>query len=261
MRARQYNPQFGQFNTRDPLGQNGSAMWGGGYGNLYNYVNGQVEFGTDPSGLCLWQKNVSCLDLAQDVGKDVGYSTVMTFAAVGRGATGGLTDLAADSISEGASCTVDHTTGQAKTGEFLGTAAAVLTSGWSGFRGAKNITALRTRTTQTQHAAAETASAGVEGDAAEQFVFRVHGGDSGPMGHSWTPENPMEMANPRNEFGLPKGNSGQFLTKARVQNMDGVTQRPALPLDGNEGGAPEWLFPDPHGQLEPLWRTPIHPPF
>lgn len=38
----------------------------------------------------------------------------------------------------------------------------------------------------------------------EQYVYRVHGGGSGPWGHSWTPENPMGMANPRSELGLPK---------------------------------------------------------
>lgn len=65
------------------------------------------------------------------------------------------------------------------------------------------------------------------------------------------------MANPRNELGLPKGNSGQMLTRARVTNMDGVMTRDALPLDGNAGGAPEWLFPDPMNQLEMHWTIPL----
>jgi RHS repeat-associated protein len=116
--------------------------------------------------------------------------------------------------------------------------------------------ALRTaeETTQAVRAAEEAGGA-------ETYVYRVHGGDSGPMGHSWTPENPMGMANPRNELGLPKGNSGQMLTRARVTNMDGVMQREALPLDGNEGGAPEWLFPDPENQLEVHWTIPLVPPW
>jgi RHS repeat-associated protein len=106
---------------------------------------------------------------------------------------------------------------------------------------------------------AEDATAGAA--KAEQYVYRVHGGDSGPMGHSWTPENPMGMSNPRAELGLPKGNSGQMLTRARVTDMEGVMQRDALPLDGNPGGAPEWLFPDPASQLEVHWTIPLVPPW
>lgn len=107
--------------------------------------------------------------------------------------------------------------------------------------------------------AAEAAGGGAA--KAEQYVYRVHGGDSGPMGHSWTPENPMGMANPRGELGLPKVNSGQQLTRARVTDMEGVMKRDALPLDGNPGGAPEWLFPDPLSQLEVHWTIPLVPPW
>jgi RHS repeat-associated protein len=110
--------------------------------------------------------------------------------------------------------------------------------------------------------AGKAAEAGAGGAAkAEQYVYRVHGGDSGPMGHSWTPANPMGMSNPRAELGLPKGNSGQMLTRARVTDMEGVMQRDALPLDGNPGGAPEWLFPDPLSQLEVHWTIPLVPPW
>jgi RHS repeat-associated protein len=110
---------------------------------------------------------------------------------------------------------------------------------------------------------ASIAAEGADGaaDDAEQFVYRIHGDQSGPWGHSWTPENPLEMDNARAELGLPKVNSGEFLTKASVQDMTGVTQRAALPLDGNPGGGPEWLFPDPQNQLSELWTIPIEPPF
>lgn len=106
--------------------------------------------------------------------------------------------------------------------------------------------------------AANTERGLVEG---EQYVYRVHGGESGQWGHSWTPENPMGMVNPRSELGLPKVNSGQMLTRARVRSMDGVIKRDALPLDGNPGGAPEWLFPDPMSQLEHHWTIPLVPPW
>jgi hypothetical protein len=43
--------------------------------------------------------------------------------------------------------------------------------------------------------------------------------------------------------------------------MSGVIQRDALPLDGNPGGGPEWLFPDLQNQLSELWTMPIEPPF
>jgi hypothetical protein len=69
------------------------------------------------------------------------------------------------------------------------------------------------------------------------------------------------MANPHAMLGLPKVNSGEFLTKASVQDMTGVIQRNALPLDGNPGGGPEWLFPDPQNQLQEIWQMPIAPPF
>ena len=92
-----------------------------------------------------------------------------------------------------------------------------------------------------------------------QYVYRVHGGNSGPWGHSWTPENPLEMDNPRAESGLPKGNAGQFLTKAAVQDTEGVITRSALPLDGNPGNAEEWLFPDPESQLSEILDHPIGP--
>jgi hypothetical protein len=96
---------------------------------------------------------------------------------------------------------------------------------------------------------------------APQYVYRVHGGDSGPWGRSWTPENPLEMSNPRDALGLPKGNSGQFLTKASVQDMTGATFRPAIALPGTAGGAPEIYFPDPANQLQELWTIPLEPPF
>lgn len=97
----------------------------------------------------------------------------------------------------------------------------------------------------------------------KQYVYRIHGGDARPMGHSWTPENPMGMANPRNESGLPKANAGQMLTRARVVNMEGVSTRDALPIleDGVEGGRSEWLLPDPESQLEVHWTIPLVPPW
>ena len=88
-------------------------------------------------------------------------------------------------------------------------------------------------------------------------------GEARQIGHSWTPENPMGMANPRDTLGLPKADSGQLLTRARVLDMDCVTICDALPIpeDGVAGGGPEWLFPDPATQLEVHWTIPLVPPW
>ncbi len=97
-------------------------------------------------------------------------------------------------------------------------------------------------------------------DDAGHLVYRVHGGDAGKWGHSWTTENPLEMANPRSRLGLPKVNSGENVTCARVCDMGGLRKRDALPLDGNPGGGPEWLFPNPQQQLQELWTFRMEPP-
>jgi hypothetical protein len=68
------------------------------------------------------------------------------------------------------------------------------------------------------------------------------------------------MPNPRDSLGLPKVNSGEYVTCARVCNADGVIRRGALPLDGTTGGGPELLFPDPARQLEHVWTVRPEPP-
>ena len=77
-----------------------------------------------------------------------------------------------------------------------------------------------------------------------QKVFRIYGGDSGAFGQSWTPINPNTLGNARNLLGLPNGNSGQFLLEGRILDVEGISARTALPLDGNTGGAVEYLIPN-----------------
>lgn len=48
--------------------------------------------------------------------------------------------------------------------------------------------------------------------------------------------------------------------EARVNDMGGVRKRSALPLDGNVGGAEEWLFPAPSTQLDVKYIERLHPP-
>jgi hypothetical protein len=72
---------------------------------------------------------------------------------------------------------------------------------------------------------------------------------SGPVGRSWTPERIDEMARPRAEMGLPSVNGGRFFIEGRLIDTRDVLVRHALPLDGQPGGALEYLIPDPSGQV------------
>jgi RHS repeat-associated protein len=79
-------------------------------------------------------------------------------------------------------------------------------------------------------------------------VFRAFGGDANMGGYSWTPENPNSVANFRDAAGLPSGgesgsnNTGEFLIKGTVNKSNIITQRAALPLDGNTGGLSEYII-------------------
>src|SRR5690606_17656983 len=85
---------------------------------------------------------------------------------------------------------------------------------------------------------------------AGQKVYRVYGGDAKAEGASWTPERPS--GNFREAAGLPSGgpsgasNSGQFVVEGTLQDPSAVVKiRRALPLDGNRGGAIEYVIPNP----------------
>ncbi|MEE6272338.1 hypothetical protein [Georgenia wangjunii] len=75
-------------------------------------------------------------------------------------------------------------------------------------------------------------------------VYRLHGGGAGPGGASFSSAHPSTLANPRQLLGLPDVNTADNLLIARVTDPDAVVlQRHALPLDGNPGGAPEYIIP------------------
>ena len=92
-------------------------------------------------------------------------------------------------------------------------------------------------------------------------VYRVFGGESGPHGRSWTRTNPGSVNNYRDAAGLPDSNTGQFVAEGRLKNTKGVTQRDALPLDGNKGGIDEVLVPDPVNQIEIDRVSGVNPEF
>ena len=82
-------------------------------------------------------------------------------------------------------------------------------------------------------------------------VYRVYGEDSASTGASWTTTNPATVSDFRNYAGLPSGgeskanNSAQFVIEAIVEDASKcIESRYALPLDGNTGGAPEYIIPD-----------------
>ncbi|NHC12936.1 hypothetical protein [Motilibacter deserti] len=62
-----------------------------------------------------------------------------------------------------------------------------------------------------------------------------------PSGMSWTPKDPSLSSGFRVDAGLPDENPGRFLIEGRLVDPGAVTEvRPALPLDGNPGGWPEY---------------------
>ena len=90
----------------------------------------------------------------------------------------------------------------------------------------------------------------------EITVYRVFGGDARVYGHSWTPIDPRTVENYRNFAGLPSGgasganNTADFMVIGKMNPDAIVKQRPALPLDGNEGGLPEILIDKPEVSVD-----------
>lgn len=79
-------------------------------------------------------------------------------------------------------------------------------------------------------------------------VYRVFGGDARAQGFSWTPTDPRTVGNFKDAAGLPSGgasgftNTANFMLEGRVKASDVIDSRPALPLDGNTGGLPEYII-------------------
>ena len=74
---------------------------------------------------------------------------------------------------------------------------------------------------------------------------------SRPFGESWTPRNPLESGDFRRDAGLPDENPGRFYVEGILRNPSHVYDvRPALPLDGQPGGWPEYLIRDADQAVE-----------
>jgi RHS repeat-associated protein len=108
LRARYYNPNTGQFTSRDPLETQ--------TGQPYEYANNDPLDNSDPSGaFCLG-------DICTHFDPAAGLHALVN---IGRGATFGLTDKLDNWISPGASCTVAHSS----LDEFIGAAATTTVLG------------------------------------------------------------------------------------------------------------------------------------
>lgn len=85
-------------------------------------------------------------------------------------------------------------------------------------------------------------------------VYRVYGKPADvpfddaahAWGASWSPTPPWKLSNLRESLGLPHQNAADNLLIARISDPDAVVlTRHALPLDGNPGGAAEYIIPGP----------------
>ena len=84
---------------------------------------------------------------------------------------------------------------------------------------------------------------------------------SGPAGRSWTPTPIEQMPSPRADMGIPDVNAGRFRIRGQLIDVTDVQVRHALPLDGQPGGALEYLIPDPSGQIRIISVEGVNAPF
>lgn len=86
----------------------------------------------------------------------------------------------------------------------------------------------------------------------DSTVYRLYGGAgedaAKATGASYGTMDPRAVANPREVLGLPDQNAADRLIVGEVTDPSkAVVTRHALPLDGNPGGAPEYIFPGEFG--------------
>jgi hypothetical protein len=93
-------------------------------------------------------------------------------------------------------------------------------------------------------------------------LYRTWGGGARSDGISWTTINPAVVPNYRDAVGLPDKNAGRFLSHGILIDKTGVTSKfPAHPLDGNRGGLPELIVPDPAKQIKIVRVVGVNPRF
>jgi RHS repeat-associated protein len=163
-----------------------------------------------------------------------GAAAAVTTSAISGAAGGGAAQMTSNAI-RGKSLT-DGAPSAMLAGAALGAAGEVIGQSAQAFKSA------------FKEASAITPSArGVAGTTNKDItVYRVFGGDSRVEGYSWTPVYPRAVSNFRDVAGLPSGgtsgynNTADFMVKGVVKPRDIIKSHPAIPLDGNKGGLPEF---------------------
>ena len=219
LRARYYDPTTTQFLTRDPLEPSTRSAYG--------YVAGSPLDASDPSGLC---------DLC------MGFSPVSALVNFGRGASGGLTDVAANWMSPGASCTVP----QNRLIQAVGFVATLIVTGGVS-------------------AAEETAAATADGAAAEESSvagrsldeLSQQGAQADRNGLTQAGRALQKHANRAGNSAYPKVPGGE-LNGAGQDVLDEILTNPMTAersyVSPNYGPVREFLLPDMGGRFEEFGR-------
>jgi hypothetical protein len=91
-------------------------------------------------------------------------------------------------------------------------------------------------------------------------VFRIWGGRSYEMGEYWVTFDPRTVPNYRGGAGLPRTNTGRFLTVGVLKDVRGVRTVPAESAHGNPGGLPSLIVPRPQEQIQVIRTIELNPP-
>jgi RHS repeat-associated protein len=253
LRARYYNSSLGRFTSPDSVQPNAPGTQG--Y-NLYAYVANNATTDTDPAGTtnALFTA-LSSLTWRQVLGL-VGYGAR---AALGRVVAAlfsrvGLTYLVGGAVASALGAAIGAWSGAV----LIPSLTAPPQAPSAAQTGAPAVPALLSVAAVLAASKADVA-AGRQAQPRE-IVYRVWGGTSQEMGRFWSPFDPRTLPNPRDLLGLPRSNTGQYLTTAEILNPAGIIVRIAAPLDGTNGGALEFFIPFPNSQLRVISRTPLTPP-
>lgn len=92
-----------------------------------------------------------------------------------------------------------------------------------------------------------------------ESVYRQWGGEAGPNGRSWSPENPVTPGY-ENRMGIPTqpgANTGEFISKGTFKPGAVYYQQPASGIGTNTGGGTEYGVPNPQEDIKLDW---VHMP-
>lgn len=102
------------------------------------------------------------------------------------------------------------------------------------------------------NAANDLALRGADAVQAGTKVYRVWGDGAKPLGRSWTTADPRSVSGYRGAAGLPKENTGRFVSEGILKDTTGVTTKPSTYGPNTKPGTtmvPEVVVPDPQRQI------------